>query len=136
MSNCPMRILLVDDDEVTNFLSREMLRMFLIDPAIHAVDNGQDALNYLKESMESDRPLPNLILLDINMPVMDGWEFLREFEQLKWPGLNKVNVVMFTSSVYYEDIDRARSHDCVREIYSKPLDEEKIKAIMQHCVST
>lgn len=134
MSNRPLRILLVDDDEVTNFLSREMLHMFLNEPTIDAVDNGQDALNYLQTLKQTDHPLPDLILLDINMPVMDGWEFLREFEQLKWPGLNKVNVVMFTSSVYYEDIDRARSYACVREIYSKPLDEEKIKAIVGLCL--
>jgi CheY-like chemotaxis protein len=133
MPERPIHILLVDDDEVTNFLSREMLRIFLHDPIIDEVLNGQDALSYLKDKVANQESLPHLILLDINMPIMDGWEFLKEFEQLTWPGLEAISVVMFTSSVYHEDIDKARSFTIVREIFSKPLDEEKIRAIAALC---
>lgn len=130
MSSEPYHILLVDDDDVTNFLSREMLRLFMDSPKIDIAVNGQEAVDYLLErSGEPDR-LPNLILLDINMPVMDGWDFLAEFDKIKQPGFEKINIVMFTSSVYYEDIDRARTYASVRNIYSKPLDEQKIREII------
>ncbi len=133
MPERPIHILLVDDDEVTNFLSREMLRIFLHDPIIDEVLNGQDALSYLKDKVAHQESLPHLILLDINMPIMDGWEFLKEFGQLTWPGLEAISVVMFTSSVYHEDIDKARSFTIVRDIFSKPLDEEKIRSIAALC---
>jgi CheY-like chemotaxis protein len=133
MSSEPYHILLVDDDDVTNFLSREMLRLYMDSPQIDIALNGQDAVDYLLERSGEPNRLPNLILLDINMPIMDGWDFLAEFDKIKQPGFEKINIVMFTSSVYYEDIDRARTYASVKNIYSKPLDEQKIKEIIASC---
>lgn len=130
MSSEPYHILLVDDDDVTNFLSREMLRLYMDAPKIDIALNGQEAVDYLLERSGEPARLPNLILLDINMPIMDGWDFLAEFDKIKRPGFEKINIVMFTSSVYYEDIDRARTYASVRNIYSKPLDEQKIREII------
>lgn len=133
MSNTPQHILLVDDDDVTNFLSREMLRIYMSSPQIDTAVNGQDAIEYLKSRASDADSLPDIILLDINMPVMDGWDFLAEFDRIKQPGFEKINIIMFTSSVYYEDIDRAKTYASVKSIYSKPLDEEKIKEIIASC---
>jgi len=134
MSKEPYHILLVDDDDVTNFLSKEMLRLYMASPKIDITLNGQDAIDYLVERAEEPHRLPNLILLDINMPIMDGWDFLAEFDKIKKPGFEKINIVMFTSSVYYEDIDRARTYTTVKNIYSKPLDEQKIREIIASCL--
>jgi CheY-like chemotaxis protein len=133
MSNEPYHILLVDDDDVTNFLSREMLRLYMASPKVDITLNGQEAVDYLLERSSEPQRLPNLILLDINMPIMDGWDFLTEFDKIKRSGFEKINIVMFTSSVYYEDIDRARTYASVKNIYSKPLDEQKIKEIIASC---
>lgn len=133
MSNQPYHILLVDDDDVTNFLSKEMLRLYVGAPKIDIALNGQEAIDYLLERAGDPNDLPHLILLDINMPIMDGWEFLAEFDRIKKPGFEKINIVMFTSSVYYEDIDRARTYASVKNIYSKPLDEQKIREIIASC---
>ncbi len=133
MSKPSQHILLVDDDDVTNFLSREMLRIYLPLPQIDTVMNGQEAIDYLKERAANADELPDIILLDINMPVMDGWEFLAEFENIRRPGFEKINIIMFTSSVYYEDIDKARTYSIVKNIFSKPLDEGKIKEIIASC---
>jgi CheY-like chemotaxis protein len=133
MSNEPYHILLVDDDDVTNFLSKEMLRLYMASPKIDITLNGQDAIDYLVERAGEPDRLPNLILLDINMPIMDGWDFLAEFDKVKKPGFEKINIIMFTSSVYYEDIDRARTYATVKNIYSKPLDEQKIREIIASC---
>lgn len=133
MSNEPYHILLVDDDDVTNFLSKEMLRLYMDAPKVDIALNGQEAVDYLVARENDPESLPNLILLDINMPIMDGWDFLAEFDKIKKAGFEKVNIIMFTSSVYYEDIDRAKTYASVRNIYSKPLDEQKIKEIIASC---
>lgn len=133
MTNEPYHILLVDDDDVTNFLSKEMLRLYMASPKIDIAVNGQDAIDYLTERAGEPQHLPNLILLDINMPIMDGWDFLVEFDKIKQPGFEKINIIMFTSSVYYEDIDHARTYPTVKNIYSKPLDEQKIREIIASC---
>jgi len=133
MSNDPYQILLVDDDDVTNFLSKEMLRLYMPSPQIDIALNGQEAVEYLLSKVKDGANLPDLILLDINMPIMDGWDFLAEFDKIKGPGFEKIHIIMFTSSVYYEDIDRARSYASVQNIYSKPLDEQKIREIIASC---
>lgn len=133
MSELGRHILLVDDDDVTNFLSREMLRIYTPSPQIDTVLNGHEAIEYLLSRADHPNQLPDIILLDINMPVMDGWEFLAEFDKLKRPGFEKIHIIMFTSSVYYEDIDKARTYASVKDIFSKPLDERKIKDILTLC---
>jgi len=133
MSKPAHHILLVDDDDVTNFLSREMLRIYMPSPKIDTTLNGQEAIDYLLSRADDPEQLPDIILLDINMPVMDGWEFLAEFEKLKRPGFEKIHIIMFTSSVYYEDIGKAKTYSIVTDIFSKPLDESKIKAIIACC---
>ncbi len=130
MTHRPYRILLVDDDDVTNFLSKELLRLNLPDIITYTTQNGQEALHFLAE--QSSNTLPDVILLDINMPVMDGWDFLYAFEtcRLQNEDFEKIIVFMFTSSVYHEDINKAKSFSSVKNIYSKPLDEAKISEII------
>lgn len=130
MTHRPYRILLVDDDDVTNFLSKELLRLNLPNIITYTTQNGQEALHFLAE--QSSNTLPDVILLDINMPVMDGWDFLYVFETLRLQNedLEKIIVFMFTSSVYHEDISKAKSFSSVKNIYSKPLDEKNISEII------
>lgn len=130
MTHRPYRILLVDDDDVTNFLSKELLRLNLPNIITYTTQNGQEALHFLAE--QSSNTLPDVILLDINMPVMDGWDFLYVFETLRLQNedLEKIIVFMFTSSVYHEDINKAKSFSSVKNIYSKPLDEKNISEII------
>jgi CheY-like chemotaxis protein len=130
MTHRPYRILLVDDDDVTNFLSKELLRFNVPDIITYTTQNGQEALHFLTE--QPPNILPDVILLDINMPVMDGWDFLYAFEAFKQQNedFEKIIVFMFTSSVYHEDINKAKSFSSVKNIYSKPLDETKISEII------
>lgn len=130
MTRRPCHILLVDDDDVTNFLSKEMLRLDAPDTIIDTTMNGKEALEYLLGSLSGT--LPDIILLDINMPVMDGWDFLAHFESLarEHNRLKGIRIFMFTSSVYKEDMDRAMTYSSVRKIYSKPLDNDKISEIV------
>ena len=85
-------ILLVDDDEATNFLHKIMINDAGCAQGIHVAKNGKEAIEYLTNAIEGKYPQPDLIFLDINMPVMNGWEFLDEFEQIK----NQINKKLIT----------------------------------------
>ena len=74
-------VLLVEDDRITNFLNERLLRKLNITESIKVATNGEEALQYLEKTEASGKPLPDLIFLDINMPVMDGLEFLQEVQQ-------------------------------------------------------
>ncbi|SKA02809.1 response regulator [Sediminibacterium ginsengisoli] len=135
MRSGPWHILLIDDDDVTNFLSREMLRLSVPDAVVVAMQNGREALDFLQNGLRGQDTLPDIILLDINMPVMDGWDFLEGFDKLKSSAdpqiLDAISIFMFTSSVYYEDMNKAKSFPSVRNIFSKPLDENRISEILE-----
>lgn len=114
------KVLLVDDDENTNFLSKMVLNTAGFND-IREVLNGQEAY----EQIEQD--CPDIIFLDINMPVMDGWEFLDE-KKTKAP-CKHVKIVLLTSSTFVEDKKRAVRYPCVVDYIVKPLTQEKVKQI-------
>ncbi|SDW20297.1 Response regulator receiver domain-containing protein [Hydrobacter penzbergensis] len=127
------RILLVDDDDVTNFLSREIFRHYHPDVCIDIAQNGKEAIELLlRASEEGEASLPQIILLDINMPVMDGWDFLDHFKVMaeSRPNLGEIRVFILTSSVYPEDIKRAMTYPLVQKAYSKPLNDRQIEEMM------
>lgn len=125
------KILLVDDDETSNFLTELMLKEMDLAQDVIISLNGEEALDYIKNHCETKDQCPELILLDINMPVMDGFEFLEEFEKIKDGYKNKkLNIVMLTSSNYFKDFEKAKKFN-VRGYINKPLTEEKIIQILE-----
>jgi len=123
-------ILLVDDDDVNNFLSKELLKMHLPDVVINSALDGQLALDHLFNNKNTNGSLPDIILLDINMPVMDGWDFLDKLEETNVDDFRKINIFMYTSSVYFEDINRAKSHKLVKNIFTKPINQQMIREMI------
>ncbi|WOK07688.1 response regulator [Imperialibacter roseus] len=118
------RIILVDDDEISNFLSISLIRK--IDPEIEIIPfrNGKEALDYLKNEGLSKRR-SNLILLDIRMPVMNGFEFLEEIHNSDLKIKDFMRVVILSSSDNPRDLERAKSFEVLGYI-NKPLKEESI----------
>jgi CheY-like chemotaxis protein len=100
-------VLFVDDDKVTNFLNHNVISNLNIANKIIMKVNGKDAIDYLKEGCSST-DYPDLILLDIKMPVMDGFEFLRQFEELFNQINHTIHLVVLTTSKDSEDIARLR----------------------------
>src|SRR5215831_9893611 len=97
-------ILLIDDDEPTNFLNKLTITENGYADYVQVVPGGQEALDYLTNSgpfntTEDDFPRPELIFLDINMPSMDGWEFLEHYKKLKQSEIEKIIMVMLTTSL-------------------------------------
>lgn len=127
----PLRILLVDDDEITNFLSTEVLQFHFQNAEISVVMNGEEAMQHLFGQLKLNAPLPDVMLVDINMPYMDGWEFLEILEVSNKEEFSGIAIFMYTSSVYFEDINRGKNNSLLKNILTKPLDVNSIKEIRE-----
>ena len=123
-------ILLVDDCQATNFIHRLVIDNYGCAETVVECRDGAKALDYLRTGTDK-HPQPELILLDINMPVMNGWEFLEAYETL--PSKQKAGavVVMLTTSQNPDDKARAEERGMISAFTLKPLDEEKLEAILK-----
>ncbi len=122
-------ILLVDDDEATNYLHRLYLEDWECTDQIHTALNGQEALDFLKTNDTFRTAQPSLILLDINMPIMNGFEFMEAYEQLAPELKASVVVVMLTSSLHSADQEKAKELKELNRFINKPLSKEQLEAI-------
>lgn len=113
-----MEMLLVDDDKFFTLMAKTMVTKTDLHSSPKAFENGFVALEYLKNNYTPQEKY--LIFLDINMPVMNGWEFLEGINNVGGSP-NNIFVVMVSSSVDYADIQRALKHPYVREYLIKPL---------------
>ncbi|HEY2581009.1 MAG TPA: response regulator [Mucilaginibacter sp.] len=120
-------VLLVDDDEINNFISIKLIKKALLTTEIIACLNGKFAIDQLVDIQRKDpSKLPDYILLDINMPIMNGWEFLDEYKRLNIDPSGKTKIFIISSSVFSNDINKARSYPLVKDFISKPLNVDKI----------
>ncbi|MDB5140840.1 MAG: response regulator [Mucilaginibacter sp.] len=120
-------VLLVDDDEINNFISVKLIKKALLNTEIMACLNGKFAIDQLLEIQKNDpSKFPDYILLDINMPIMNGWEFLDEYNRLNIDPSGRCKIYIISSSVFSNDINKARSYPLVKDFVSKPLNVEKI----------
>ncbi|MFD3001391.1 response regulator [Pontibacter toksunensis] len=126
-------ILLIDDDDTTNYLNHRLLARMGTAPDIRVVTNGDEAMEYLNKAFsgEEEYPVPDLIFVDIKMSGMDGFEFLEEYKKV--PAEQKVNIVMLmlTSSASFYDLEKLKQFPDVRKHYSKPLAEADVREIME-----
>lgn len=122
-------VYLVDDDEINNFISRKIISMSGAKVEIVEFLDPNEALEQLKKVSEQKVQLPDFIFLDINMPQMNGWDFLEKFRELTQCNMFHTKVVMLSSSVFEEDVSRAKKYDCVVEYLSKPLSVNSLEQL-------
>ncbi|WP_338469230.1 Protein-glutamate methylesterase/protein-glutamine glutaminase [Roseobacter fucihabitans] len=120
-------VLLVDDDKVTNLMHMRLIRRSGLIDHVDVVTDGLAALEYLKEKRINGLPTPEMILLDINMPRMDGFEFLEDYASLsvKFRPV-KPMIIMLSTSVLRADQDRAEADPNVYRFISKPIGADDI----------
>ncbi|MBT0607001.1 response regulator [Aequorivita echinoideorum] len=124
-------VLLIDDSESDNFYHERKIRKMGITDNIHISYSGQEALDYLRSELEGVHPQPTLIFLDINMPGMNGWEFLEEYEKLEVAQKGEIILTMLSNSIDERDKERANVYSSVRGFYSKPLNEDYLTDIIK-----
>lgn len=117
------RILLVDDDMDTNMVVEHIIKKNKLADHVEITMNGEEALKYLKAN-----PAPSMILLDINMPRMNGWEFLEEYNKMDPNFRKSIVIVMVTVSLNSEDRERAKKFNI--DFANKPMNVEMIRNII------
>ncbi len=122
-------VMLVDDNEIDNIINEKIIEANSFAEKILVFQTGQEALDYLKENQEKEKELPEIVFLDINMPIMDGFQFLNDFEQFSETVLEKCKIIMLSSSISPKDIDRAASSRYVKKYLNKPLNTRYLEAI-------
>lgn len=129
-------ILLVDDDEISNLFNKIFIRKLKLDIDVEIVLNGQEAIKVLKDKDAGISALatPCLLLLDIKMPIMDGWRFLEVYNEMLSENLkDEIIIVMLTTSEDERDMIKAIGSPNVKEYIRKPLSEEKfIRLLSNH----
>ncbi|WP_210462745.1 MULTISPECIES: response regulator [Rufibacter] len=123
-------IMLVDDDDTTNFVNKRLLTKLGVAKEILIKKNGAEALEYLQNSAQSGQAYPDLIFLDIKMPVMDGFSFLDEYHNQALSQFGSMIILMLTSSASFYDLERLKGYESVKKHFSKALTESDVKEIM------
>jgi response regulator of citrate/malate metabolism len=123
------KILLIDDDEITNFFNRKLIKNSnpLLD--INTVSSVKQAMDFLRKNKSNT--FPDIIFLDIFMPVKNGWDFLEEFQNEFGKDTSGLNLYMLSSSIYMDDITKANDHKLVKGYITKPLSSSTLSNILK-----
>ena len=124
-------ILLVDDDNDCNFFHKLLINQLECAEQVFFAANGIEALDFLKSCSENKYPKPEIIFLDINMPKMNGWEFLEEYHKLKVSEKAKMVLIMLTTSLNPDDREKALNSLEVNGFLNKYLDKETLGNVLK-----
>lgn len=127
----PNLVLLVDDNDTDNFINQRIIELAGFSKNIVVKNSGKSALEYLQQEENNLENLPDLIFLDINMPIVDGFVFLIEFEQFSEAVKNKCKVCVLSSSDNHRDIERITSNEFVVDFVTKPLSVETLNGLIK-----
>ncbi len=127
------RILCVDDDPITLMLYKMVIAKSSFTEEIITAKNGQEALDYYDNlNAENDFFCPELVFLDLNMPVMGGWEFLDNFTKEEYNQFNqKTKVIVLSSTIDPNDIEKSKKYSMVIDFMSKPVTKEMLEGLKQ-----
>lgn len=127
-------VMLVDDNEIDNLINQKMIEAANITENIFTHTGARSAIEFLKncEKIQSagvKQIMPEIIFLDIDMPLMDGFQFLDEFDTLSEETKQTCSIVMLTSSINPQDVNKSKKYSSVKKYINKPLSQESIQKI-------
>jgi CheY-like chemotaxis protein len=123
-------VCIVDDDIVYQITTKKILEKINGTKNILVFSNGEEAFEYLSKVVSDENALPDIILLDVNMPYMNAWQFLEAYRKLK-PLLTKlITIYIISSSVSHNDIQKAKSMEDVKDYFVKPISMDQYAAML------
>lgn len=125
------KVYLIDDDDIFVFLTKKTILKVSDHVEVEVFSDGYQAITHLNEIAGDKEALPDVIFLDLNMPVMDGWEFLTEYEQLYNSLAREIQLYIVSSSISPHEMERSANIPVVSAFIIKPLVKEKFLEILQ-----
>lgn len=123
-------IFIIDDDEIFVFLATKAIEDTNLVDQIKIFGNGKEAITFLAEIADNTALLPDIILLDLSMPIMDGWGFLEEYMVLKNKIKKKITIYIISSSISPQDIEKAKNISLSSDFVVKPLSKDRFIDIL------
>ncbi len=121
---------IIDDDQVYQFTIRKTLELHQTFTRLSFFSDGREGIDFIKSVLDEPDRLPDTILLDLNMPILDGWGFMEEFAAFKKDLAKEVEIYLVTSSIDYRDRDRAAKFSEVTDFKVKPITFEDLEKII------
>jgi CheY-like chemotaxis protein len=122
---------IIEDDRINNLIIEKMLSLHNIANPSLSFPNGKEALDYLTLVKAFPEQLPDIIFLDINMPIMDGWQFLNHFEKIKSQFAKPISIYVLSASIDTPDIEKAKSYSIVSDYLIKPVTKEDLARVLE-----
>ncbi len=123
-----INLLVIDDDDINIFIIKKIVEKADLNINMVSKGNDQQAIAYIKDLIANQEQFPNLMLIDINMPIMNGWEFIEAYQMLNVQ--QNVDMYILSSSVYENDIEKTKSYPLVKGFISKPLSIDRLKELV------
>ncbi|MDD3877973.1 MAG: response regulator [Bacteroidales bacterium] len=124
-------LLLVDDDQIFVYLTKRTIKETKLTVKIEVFENGKDAIEFLKKVADNKDLLPQIIFLDLAMPILDGWGFLEEFSELEQKLKSKVTLYVLSSSFSAQDQQRVKKYSFVSDYFVKPITSSQFIDIVE-----
>lgn len=125
-----MKVLIIDDDPILIMVCTRLMKITGFSEVVYAAKEGLEGISMLRKQVaEAPEDLPDLVLLDINMPVMNGWEFLDQLISLLPQMPKALPIFMLSSTIDQADFDKSGTYEVVKGFYSKPLTKENLEEI-------
>ena len=122
---------MIDDDEIFVYAMRKLIKMKALSEELIVFDSVEKGLSYLCENQSKPDAIPDVILLDINLPVSDGWDFIHEFQQVQAKLAKQPRIYMLSSSSDSVDQQRAESYPSIQNYFTKPLSQASFDHIFK-----
>ena len=125
------KIMVIDDDEILQMIVEKSIHSLGSQIQLENAYNGDVALKKLESFVKNNIPFPDVIFLDINMPVVDGWQFIEELMQYDEEITKNTHIIICSSSMFQEDIKKSMQYSKVKCFVTKPLYPAKIAEILE-----